>query len=494
MIYQGLFKIFTEYFSEDFELFFSKSNQFLKNLLIDHLSNKLLQKNELVQTLSKLISVLITELKQYIDTNYLKGKLEELFIDPEDLENISTSKKLFSKKIMPILNEVLLEEILFYIGGINGSNVIEKLEKSKILSLDFVIKLNKFKEDLTKFKKIDNYQKYIRLPESVCDKFCRSKIEIENLEDIDNLSLRIQVFYLVYRIIHFFKLQRQYDFSPIKNFLKNNLDKWLIRTPLVTLSNPEVYYCGIFLANELKIDLDAEKINDFLDEVVNSIIDETYTPLIEETDEVYYFLKACEILNKKIEPEMIENLIKEEEKLFYENDNLILMETSKLAVILKIFALLKIHEKHEIINIEKILLLVKERINSDGVKQYPDGAISAEATYYTIFIYYMRGLLKDIENFNFIDSILEEIYTTLAFIQFSEDINFDLISELFYSCESLKLLNCIETKETLTQLSNYLLPDYVTEKIKNSFSLSRDKIQFRYYKIERISGHTIEII
>jgi len=493
MLYQGLYRILSLYFTDDLEIFLNKADKFVQNLVVNHLSNNNLKENELKQTISLLINSISSQLKQYFDTSPLEQKFQEIKIKSDNSENLNTSQKIFINKIIPILNETILDEIIFYLGGINGSVIIETLEKSKVLSLDMIIKLNKLKDDLSNYNKLENFQKYIRITESVCNKVCNNKIDIENLEDLHDLSLRVQINYLIYRIIDFFKLQNRFDFSHIKKFLKDNIDKWLIRTPVVTLTNPEIYYCGIYLANELEVDIDKKKVNDFLNTVAKSIVEETYTPLIEETDEVYYLLKAHDVMKKEVQPDMIQKLIKEEE-LFYDVDNLKLMETSKLAVILKIFSLLKIPDKLEIDHIETILKVIKERENSNGVKQYPNGVISSEATYYTFFTYYMRGLLKDLENTNYVGSIIEKIYTNLTFIEFSEDINFDLISELFYSCESLKLLNCVETKETLTQLSNFLFPEYVTEKIKNLNSIPKENIRFRYYRIEKITGHTIEII
>ncbi len=106
----------------------------------------------------------------------------------------------------------------------------------------------------------------------------------------------------------------------------------------------------------------------------------------------------------------------------------------------------------------------------------------------------MRNSLKTFENTNFIENIIQKIYRNLTFLKFEEDINFDLISEIFYSCESLKLLNCIETKETLSQLSKYLFPDYITDKIDKLDSLPKNNIKYRYFKIDKITGHTKEIL
>lgn len=495
MLYQGLFRILDLSFFEQFKAFFDGIDTYLQRSISNLLSENILKEIEILHISADILNVLTNDLiKLGIDPQYLSGKIQELYFESKYKENINTSMDLFKLKIIPIINEIFFEIFIFYIGGIVDTSIILNLKELNLLHLDLIIKLNKLKEDLHESDKFENFQKYIRLKDKVCGKFCENKINIERLEDVDNLEVKLQLNYLIYRIIDFFKLQNNFNFSHIITFIKDNVDNWLIGTPIVSLTNPEIYYCGIFLANELNIDLDQQKIQKFLDNIYNSIIEETYTPLIEETDQVYYFLKACEIVYDHIEPSYVQKLIKEEEEEFYDNDNLKLMETSKLAVILKIYSLLELPEKLEIKNIEKILAIIKERINNNGVKQFPDGSISSEATYYTLFIHYMRNSLKTFENTNFIENIIQKIYRNLTFLKFEEDINFDLISEIFYSCESLKLLNCIETKETLSQLSKYLFPDYITDKIDKLDSLPKNNIKYRYFKIDRITGHTKEIL
>ncbi len=496
MLYQGLFRILNLYFPEDLEIFYSNADEYIEKNISNYLSEKSLKENELFEVVSQLKNIIISELIRFhIDEIYLKDKFQEIVIEPQKAQNVNSSLDLFKLKILPIVNEILLETLLSYIGGINNYNIIEKLENLDILSLDFIIKLNNLKEDLSNSEKVENFQKYIKLTECVCEKIYCNKNKIESaLEEINDFSSKLQMKYLLYRIIDFFHLQKNIDFSHIKALLKNNIENWLIRTPIVSLTNSEIYYCGIFLAHELNVELDLDKINNFLDEIIKSIIEETYTPLVEETDSIYYFLKACEILNKKIDPRIVQKLLKEEEEMYYDMDNLKLMETSRLTVILKIYALLNVPDKLEIKHIRNILSVIKERINTDGVKQYPDGVTSSEATYYTLFIYYMRNKLRELENTKFLKNVLGKIYRNLNFLKFAKNINFDLISEIFYSCESLKLLNCIETKETLTQLSQFLFPDYVTNIVVNSKALPKNNIKYRYWKIEKVTGHTIEII
>ncbi|MFX0008168.1 MAG: hypothetical protein ACFFAV_15775, partial [Candidatus Hermodarchaeota archaeon] len=79
----------------------------------------------------------------------------------------------------------------------------------------------------------------------------------------------------------------------------------------------------------------------------------------------------------------------------------------------------------------------------------------------------------------------------LELLDISVDTNYDLISELFYSIESLKLFNCIETKEMIIHLAKYLFPDEVVRKILTSEEITRSSARFRHLKVNRITGETI---
>jgi len=61
----------------------------------------------------------------------------------------------------------------------------------------------------------------------------------------------------------------------------------------------------------------------------------------------------------------------------------------------------------------------------------------------------------------------------------------DVIYELFYSIESLKLLNCIEAKQMIIYLAKYLFPDGIVEKIANVEDNIKDQTtaRFRHLRI-----------
>jgi len=160
-----------------------------------------------------------------------------------------------------------------------------------------------------------------------------------------------------------------------------------------------------------------------------------------------------------------------------------------LVVILKLFKFLegKILD-HEI---KAITDEIELRVTSEGIKQFRDGFVSSEATYYVLFCNYMRNTLDKLKDYALLDNIVSRIYRNLELMDFSVDTNYDLVSELFYSVESLKLFNCIETKQMIIHLAKYLFPEEVVKKISSREDIISTTARFRHLKVNKITGETI---
>ena len=187
--------------------------------------------------------------------------------------------------------------------------------------------------------------------------------------------------------------------------------------------------------------------------------------------------KVSEIIRKP--PEFLETN-------FFKN-----FETSQLVVILKIYNLLGVYQKIDNQIIKAILEEIELRITNEGIKQYRDGMITSEAMYYVVFVNYMQNTLDKLKDYELLKNIVSRIYRNLEFLDFTADMNFDLVSELFYSCECLKLFNCIETKDTIIHLAKYLFPQEVVQKILESKEIVRAKTRLRHVKVNRNTGETI---
>ena len=135
------------------------------------------------------------------------------------------------------------------------------------------------------------------------------------------------------------------------------------------------------------------------------------------------------------------------------------LETSQLVVILKIYNVLGLIDKIDKQKINSILEEIDRRITPEGIIQYRDGIVTSEATYYVLFSSYMRDTLNKLKDYDILDSIVSRIYRNLEIIDFCLDTNYDLVSEIFYSCESLKLFNCIESEEMIYHMAKYLFPE-----------------------------------
>ena len=102
----------------------------------------------------------------------------------------------------------------------------------------------------------------------------------------------------------------------------------------------------------------------------------------------------------------------------------------------------------------------------------------------------MLNDFEDLISSNMLHFIIDRIYRNLEILNFSQDTNYDLVSEIFYSVESLKFFNCVETKQMITNLANYLFPEEVVDKILESEDIARATTKFRHFKVNRITGET----
>ncbi|MHA1468028.1 MAG: hypothetical protein ACTSP6_08125, partial [Promethearchaeota archaeon] len=61
------------------------------------------------------------------------------------------------------------------------------------------------------------------------------------------------------------------------------------------------------------------------------------------------------------------------------------------------------------------------------------------------------------------------------------------------SIEVLKLLNCIEKKEMILSLANYMFPKEVVDKISSGEEINTDQTtaRFRHFKVNKITGETM---
>jgi len=491
MIFQGLYNIFDLYFKE-IDLFYNNIDHFFREKVNIHFEDSLVNESNISQKLKELTTYFI---EIFDDIGFEKSEIENEFMDPflelQDKDNgkITSMIELYESKLAPLIYEIFLEKIVDYLVDVKVAPLVLKLKAEGFLTIEFIMELRNLKNIIERSsEKRENLRKYIQIQEKIIDKFQRNKLKIESLEDLQEPEFKLQLLYLLYRIIHFFHLQKTFDFSHIKLYLEENIDEWLIDVPLVTLKNPDIYFCGIYLAKNLNINLDEKKIVDFLLNLYEEATDRYESLIIEATDGAYYFIKSMELMNFSLDFEHKHKLIKSEPR-FFESNYLKTLETSQLVVILKIYRQLGISKLER--EIKAILEEIELRIAPEGIKQFRDGFVSSEATYYVLFSYFMNNSLEKLKDYDLLSNIVSRIYRNLEFLDFSTDTNYDLVSELFYSIESLKLFNCIETKEMIIHLAKYLFPQEIVDAISISKENIREKAKFRHLKVNRITGETI---
>ncbi len=491
MIFQGLLNISSLYLDNEDSLF-NRLDQFFHEKITAFIETNGLSNDDLDKMFPKILENIKLNL---LEMGFEEDELDHAFSDPfinlnqTEIGSFSSIHKLYDQKLAPIIYEVFLEKIVDYLVDINDVNqLMLNLKSSNFLSLEFIVELRNLKDLISKYPdKKEHLQKYLQIQDRLEKKLGINKNKIELLEDLPDPKEKLQLLYITYRIISFFHLEKQFDFTHIKNYLSNNMDEWLTTIPLVTLRNPDLYYCGLYLADQLNIKLDNKKVKEFLLNLYEEGIDEFEAPLIQATDGVYYLLKSTQYMKLWLTNEQINRLIETNPK-FFDSSSLRTLETSQLVVILKIYSF--IHARNIDENIYAVLEELEQRITPEGIKQFRDGFVSSEATYYVVFCNYMRSSLDKLKEFGLLESIISRIYRNLELIEFSEDTNFDLISELLYSFENLKLFNCIETQEMILKMAKYLFPPEVGEKLSSSSELNRIQARFRHLKVNRITGET----
>jgi hypothetical protein len=496
MIFQGLFNILDLYLNE-IDLFYNNIDKYFREKISNFIEEKSFKYEDLNKELKEILLFLTNE---FYELGFEREEIEKKFSDQfvfimkNEIDSLTTPIKRYEKKIAPIIFEIFLEKIVDYIIDDTCVPLMLKLKSKEILSIEFVIELRNLKNLYEKSpEKKENLRKYIGIQDRIIQKFQENKNNIESLEDLKNPQDKLQLLYLIYRIIDYFYLQKAFDFSHIKEFIQNNSDEWLISIPLITLKNPDIYFCGIYLAKHLNIEIDELKIKKFLLNLYEENIDEFEAPIIEATDRVYYYFKSTDLLKLYLRDEEINEIMKVDSNYFFETHYLKNLETSQLVVILKLYKYLRLYQKLEPQKIRAISDEIDRRISSEGIKHYRDGFVTSEATYYVLFFNYMKNTLEKLKDLDLLDMIVSRIYRNLEILNFSGDTNYDLISEIFYSIESLKLFNCIETKLMIISLAKYMFPKEVIDKISNSEEIKTDQTtaKFRHFKVNRITGETI---
>jgi hypothetical protein len=490
MIYQGLFNIIDLYLNESGLLYDNVDQHFRTEIK----SFFKLNGKTLKEIREEIINFLIDELSSFgFDKSYVELKFDDPYVEFKEyeFETINSSLQLYERKIAPLVYELILEKIVDYLVNGDIAPLMLNLKSKGLVPLEFIMELRNLKTLLENNpEKRENLRRYIHIKERVIQKFRGSRCDIENLETLKDPEDRLQLTYLVYRIIDFFHLEKMFDFSSIKEFLRNNIDEWLIDIPLVTLKNPDIYFCGIYLAKNLNVDVDEDKVKTFMYNLLEEANAEFESPLIEATDGTYYYLKSKELMDLKLSESQLDSLLMADSK-YFEPNYLKNLETSQLVVILKILKMYGYHRKFGPDKIKPILNEIDYRVTDRGITQFREGFISSEATYYVLFSNYMRNTLKKLKEYPLVENVVSRIYRNLEILDFCRETNPDLVSELFYSCESLKLLNCIETKEMIIHLAKYLFPNNVIRKIEKSQVFAQGDAKFRHLKVNKITGKTI---
>ncbi|MHA1149685.1 MAG: hypothetical protein ACTSR8_15725 [Promethearchaeota archaeon] len=491
MLNQGLYNILENYFSEidaffkNLEAFFHQKIQTLYNKINNEPNCKeaslTILKNFIM---NEFISFGFSE--KIIQTNLRSPKTKYALLK---LMNCSFCE--FKSTVISIFYEIIFNKILKYLVNGNFSETIINLKSRNLLPVAFLMELNNLKTLVDNSIQKKTLQRYLEIQNNIIKKLVENCDKINNVQKVSDPADKLQFFYMLYRIIDFFNIQHFFDLEGIKEYIRLNVDEWLFSLPLVSLKNPELYHCGIFLARKMAIRLtedDEDNIKYFLLMVYDELIDEFESPLIEATEQLYYFLKAVKLSGLVLSELQIKELLKINEE-YFTTSRLKDFETSKLVIILKIYKMLGFLHIIPRNRIHYILEEIDSRITPEGIQQYREGFNSSEAIYYVYFCFYMRNSLKHLKDINIINSLLSIIYRNLQIVNLNHKMNYDLISEIFYACEGLKLINCIEHETTLEHLLSALFPkDILNKGSKKSLPQFQYSTKLAPVKVSEITG------
>lgn len=493
MIYQGLFSILHK-FSDNIDLFYNIIYNHFQGSICNHFNDKIFEKFNVKEVLEKIIeytSKIFFELG--FDHCDLQHNFSNHFLDVKkfNYEKITSISNLY-KIMFPAICDIFLTKIFKYlIGSKSAARVIMELRAKGILPIEFLMELKNLKNLYEKApKKIEKLKKYLQIRKEIINKLQENREKIERVMHLKDPQDKLQLIFMIYKIMDFFSIQKFFDFTPIIEYCKNNSEEWLETIPLISFNNPDLYYCGIYIARQLSIKFEEEEednIKYFLINIYDELIDEFEAPLIEATYQVYYFLKASDLSGLELSFGQIKELLKGGPK-FFEINYLKYLGTSQLVVILKTYKLLGVYHKIDPKKIKAILYEIEQRITAKGIMHYRDGFFTSEATYYVLFCKYMTNDIKSVNDYNILGYTISKIYRNLEMLNISEEANYDLINELFYALETLKLLNCIENPCTLIHLARDLFPNYFSNKLFN------EKKQFKdisYLSVNHLTGETI---
>lgn len=495
MILQGLFRILEMYFIGINE-FYSNVDKYFLEKIRHFLGIRQEIAGDLRNSLKEITHFLIDE---FVELGLYRAKVQNRFYDKflileiEENDSINSINDLYEKRIAPLVYEIILEQIIFYLVDNRGSPIILCLKNKGLITLEFIYEIRNVKKLIDNSPdKLEKLRKYIRIRDKVIIKFCENKEKIENLEDLYDPQRKVQLFYLIYEIIDFFNIQNFFNFSNLKEFLADHFEDCMEKIPRISLKNPDLCYCALYLANELKINFNLEKIKNFLQELYKDLLNDFKVPIIEATNQIYFYLQSTSLVKLWLTNDQIKSIARLEPSIF-ESQCIENLETSQLANVLVLFIFLRFINSSNLDEMNNIKTEIKNRITPSGILQNRGGFYSSESTYYVILSYYLNNNIENLKTLisnDLLDNIISKIYRNLEILEFSKDMNMDLLSELFYSNECLRLINCINLKEFKLLLARYLFPKEIELKIQRNEVKHESIIGIRHLTVDKITGET----
>ena len=207
MILQGIFNILDLY-SNEIDLFYNNIDKYFRDKIETFIEEKSFNNEDLSKEREEITRFLVNEFIELgFEREYIESKFSVpyVFMRKKEIDTLNTPLLRYEKKIAPIIFEIFLEKILDYLIDKTSVPIMLNLKSKEILPIEFVMELGNLKKLYEESpEKKENLRKFIEIQDKIIQDFYENKSKIESLEDLQNPNDKLQLLYLIYKIINYF--------------------------------------------------------------------------------------------------------------------------------------------------------------------------------------------------------------------------------------------------------------------------------------------------
>ncbi|HMF33858.1 MAG TPA: hypothetical protein VKK79_20700, partial [Candidatus Lokiarchaeia archaeon] len=403
------------------------------------------------------ISPAVTSRKFYF---YLK----EITNDPE----LKTPGTWIYQRFRPFIRLLLVDELVHFFEGAPG-NIIEKFHDFDVISKEVYESLIVDRDKLPKFTQ------FVRSFNSLHGIY-QDVEKIEKLLLFERMEENLQTMYFLTQILNDIEELKRLNAGMIKEFLIQNQDEWMKKTPIIGPSLPSTVLSAVTIIDLLNIQFDLSPILEKQKETIEHLLEISENPLQSKSPELYDSLLSIYTIQHEFPSELVERLkdLTLSEDLFTSD-----LSVPTLGAMLDIiFFLNPAYEIPENI-LEKMKDHVQQyRIEGGMVLEVGDDAPQPVATYYGYKIFKRINALESEDLGQFFQYFISAMEKAIKYVDYAIP---ETVAEVFY-CK--QFFNALESESDFKDLVKNLLDcptpegeDFINfcdaEKLEEEFTSSR---------------------